>query len=85
MAARIDVGQTAQLLVLLDCADSEGAARVGSLLDELRSSLNSLPVSPVIAQIAKRITVNQSGARLKLGLELKQAELSPVLDALLGP
>ena len=85
VAARIDVGQTAQLLVLLDCADSEGAARVGSLLDELRSSLNALPLSPVIAQIAKRITVNQSGARLKLGLELKQAELSPVLDALLGP
>ena len=35
--------------------------------------------------IAKRVTLSQAGARLKLGLELNQAELSPALDLLLGP
>ena len=84
VAARVDVGQTAQLLVLLDCADSDGATRIASLLGELRSSLDALPLPPALTGIATRITVSQSGARLKLGLELKQAELSPVLDALLG-
>ncbi|HYQ25886.1 MAG TPA: hypothetical protein VER04_01665 [Polyangiaceae bacterium] len=85
VSARVDVGQTAELRVLLECADSEGAAHVSSLLGELRASLGVLPLDPALAQIAGRITVSQKGARLQLGLELKQAELSPVLDALLGP
>jgi hypothetical protein len=85
VAARLDVGQAADLLVLLDCADSEGATRIASLLSELRSSLNALPLDPALAGVAARITVSQTGPRLKLGLELNQAELSPVLDALLGP
>jgi len=84
VAARIEVQQRAELLVLLDCVDSEGATSIASLLGELRSSLDALPLDPAFAGIAKRTTVSQTGARLKLGLELNQAELSHVLDALLG-
>ncbi len=83
--ARLDVGQKADLLVLLDCADGEGAARIASLLAELRSSLDALPLDPALAGIAKRIEVSRTGARLRLGLELNQAELSATLDTLLGP
>ncbi len=85
VAARLDAGQTAHLVVLLECADSRGAASIASLLGELRSSLSALPLDPALVTIATRVTVSQIGARLKLGLELNQAELSPVLDALLGP
>jgi hypothetical protein len=82
LGARLNVGQTAQLLVLLDCADSEGAARISSLLGELQSSLNALPLDPALAAIAKRVTVSRTDARLSLQLELTPAELTPVLDAL---
>ena len=85
VGARLDVDPSAQLSVLLECADSAGATRVSSLLNELRSSLDSLPLDPALSGVAKRITLSQSGARLKLALELSQAELKPLLDQLLGP
>ncbi|HEY0469046.1 MAG TPA: hypothetical protein VGC79_32860, partial [Polyangiaceae bacterium] len=73
VGARVDVGHTVSLLVLLECADSAGATRISSLLDELRSSLKALPLDPALAGVAARIAVNQSGARLKLSLELNRA------------
>lgn len=85
VGARLDVGEKAELVVLLECADSQGATSISSLLGELRSSLDALPLDPALGGIARRIAISQTGARLKLELELNQAELSPVLDALLGP
>ena len=85
VAARIDVGQTAKLLVLLDCTNSEGAARISNLLGDLRASLRALPLDPALAGIAARVAVSQTGTRLRLALELNQTELSPALDALFGP
>ena len=82
MSLRVNVGRTAELLVLLDCAESEAASRIASLLGELRSSLDMLPLDPALKSIAKRITVEQTAASLKLQLELNQAELTPLLDAL---
>ena len=82
LGVRVDVGETAQLRVLLECADSAGAARVESLLNELRSSLGMRALAPALATIAKRITVSQTEARLRLEVELDPSELSPVLDAL---
>jgi len=79
--ARIEVGHTAQLLVLLDCADSEGATRMSSLLGELSTSLKAIPLDPRLSGIAARIKVSQSGARLKLALELNEDDLAPVLEA----
>jgi hypothetical protein len=84
VSARLNVAQRAELLVLLDCTDSEGATRLAALLGELRSSLGALPLDPALTGVATRITVNQSGARLKLQVQLSQAELSPVLDTLLS-
>lgn len=85
VSARLDLAQKAELSVLLECADSEGAQRISSLLGELRSSLDLLPFDPALTRLAKRITVSLLGTRLKLGLELSQVDLSSVLDALLGP
>lgn len=85
VSLRVNVGQAAQLLVLLDCGDDLAASRIVSLLSELRSSLDVLPLDPTLAGLAKRIAVTQAGPRLQLELELKQAELSPALDALGGP
>jgi len=85
LAARVAVADRAELRVLLDCADSEGASRVASLLGELRSSLRALPLDPALATLATRVSVVQTGPRLTLTLELNQAELAPVLDALLDP
>lgn len=82
VGARIDVGKTAQVLVLLECDDSEGATRISSWLGELRSSLELLPLDPTLVLLATRIAVNQSGASLRLSLELSEAELGPALDAL---
>lgn len=82
LGARINVTETAQLLVLLDCSDNEGAARISSLLDDLQSSLDALPLDPTLRAIAKRVSVRREDARLKLSLELTQAELAPALDAL---
>jgi hypothetical protein len=84
VGARLDVGQKAELLVLLECADSDGATGIASLLADLRSSLGALPLDPALSGIAQRIRVSQTGQRLKLELELNQAELTAVLDALLG-
>jgi hypothetical protein len=81
LAARLNVGKTAQLLVLLDCADDEGASRVASLLSELQSSLPVLPLDPALSALAKRVTISRTEARLRLELELTAAELAPVLDA----
>jgi len=64
---------------------SDIAAKIASLLGELRSSLDALPLDPALTGMAKRVTVSQTGARLKLSLGLGQSELSPLLDLLLGP
>lgn len=82
LGARVKVTDTAQLLLLLECTDSAGAERVATLLHELQSSLDVLPIDPALRAIAKRITVSQREARLSLELELTRAELSPVLAAL---
>ena len=82
VGARIDVERTAQVLVLLECDDSKGAARISSWLGELRSSLEMLPLDPALVRLATRIAVSQSGASLRLSLELSEAELGPALDAL---
>ena len=84
VAARIDVEQNAELLVLLDCIDSDGARRIASLLGELRLALSGFPLDPTLVKLAARITVTRTEARLKLALSLNQAELSAVLDLLLA-
>ena len=85
VGARIDVDRAAHLSVLLECADSEGASGVSNLLTHLRASLDAMLVDPALSTLAKRITVSQTGARLKLTLDIEQAELTPLLDHLLGP
>ena len=81
----MNVADTAQLLVLLECTDSAGAEGIATLLHELQSSLDALPLDPALRAIAKRITVSQREARLSLELELTRSELSPVLAALDPP
>lgn len=85
VAARVEVSEQASLTVLLDCADSDSAARISSLLGELRSSLAALPLDPALSGLAQRIRVSQAGVRLQLSLTLSEAELKPLLDLLLGP
>jgi hypothetical protein len=85
LGARVNVGETAQLLVLLECTNSAGAEGVATLLRDLQSSLDALPLDPALRAIAKRITFSQKEARLRLELELSRAELSPVLAALDPP
>jgi hypothetical protein len=85
VGARIDVAGAIHVTLLLECADSDGASGVSSLLGELRSSLKGLPLDPALTGLAERIAVSQTGARLRLTLELSQAELTPLLDLLLGP
>lgn len=85
LGARLNVGETAQLLVLLDCADSAGAERVATLLRDLQASLDVLPLEPSQRAIAKRIRVDQHEARLSLELELNRSELAPVLQAFEPP
>ena len=85
VGARVDAGNAVHVSVLLECTDSDGAARISSLLGELRSSLNALPVDPAVATVARRIAVSQTGARLTLSLDLETSELQPLLDLLLGP
>jgi hypothetical protein len=85
VAAHIDVSDAAHVLLLLDCTDSEGAGRVASLLSELRSSLHALPLDPALSGLAERVSVSQTGARLKLAVEPTQAELNALLGLLLGP
>lgn len=85
VAARVDGGHEARLEVLLDCADSDSAARISSLLGELRGSLGALPLDPALSSAAQRIRVAQVGARLTLTLTASPSELTPLLDLLLGP
>lgn len=82
VGATMNVGQTAQLRILFECADSDAAARVATLLGELQSALDALPLDPALKTIAKRITVERTEARLHLELALNQAELIPLLDLL---
>jgi hypothetical protein len=82
LGARMNVAENAQLSILLDCADSAGAERIATLLRELQSSLDILPLDPTLRTIAKRITLSQNEARLRLELELNRAELTPVLEML---
>lgn len=81
LGARVNVAETARLLVLLECSDSAGAERIATLLRDLQSSLDALPLDPALRAIAKRITLGQKEARLSLELELSRAELAPVLTA----
>jgi hypothetical protein len=69
-------------LVLLECTDSEGAERIATLLRELQSSVDALPLDPALRTLAKRIVLAQKEARLSLELELNRTELAPVLAAL---
>jgi len=85
VGAHVDVSDTAHVLLLLDCTDSEGAGRVAGLLNELRSSLHGLPLDPALSGLAERISVSQTGARLKLAVEPTRAELNALLGLLLGP
>lgn len=82
LGMRLNVERTAQLRVLLECADSEAGARISNLLRELQSSVDALPLDPALSTMAKRVTVSQSAARVRLELEIAQAELVPLLDAL---
>jgi len=82
IGARMEVGKTAELLVLLECEDSEGATRISSWLTDLRASLGRLPLDPTLVGLASRIAVSPNGASLKLSLDLSEAELGPALDAL---
>jgi hypothetical protein len=82
LAARVNVGKTAMLRVLLDAADSAGAVQIAGLLDELRSSFDAQALGPELMALAKRITVSRSEARLTLELELNPAELALLLDLL---
>ena len=85
VGARVDVASDVRLLVLLECTDSASAGQIATLLGELRSSLDALPLDPALSGMAKRVSVSQTGARLKLGLGLEQSELTPLLSLLLGP
>lgn len=85
VGAHIDVSDTAHVQLLLDCTDSDGAGRVASLLSELRSSLHALPLDPALSGLAERVSVSQTGARLKLAVDPTEAELSALLGLLLGP
>ena len=85
VGASVDTGNAVHVSVLLDCTDSDGASRISSLLSELRSSLDALPVDPALAHVARRIAVSQTSARLTLSLNLAPSELQPLLDLLLGP
>jgi len=80
--ARMNVDKTAELRILLECADSDGASRIASLLGELQAALDAWPLDPALKSIAKRITVKRTEARLRLDLTLNQAELIPLLDLL---
>jgi hypothetical protein len=85
VGARVLVSDSAHVLLLLDCTDSDGAARISSLLSELRSSLHALPLNPALSALASRVSVSQTGARLKLAVDPEQAELSALFALLLGP
>jgi len=85
IAARLDLGRTTSLSVLLACASNDGAARLASWLVQLRSSLGGLIPSPELARLAERVTIRQAGPRLELGLMLSQAELQVLAAQLLGP
>jgi hypothetical protein len=85
VGAHIDVGDSLRVLLLLDCADSEGAARMARLLSELRGSLHALPLDPALSGLAERVSVSQTGGRLKLAVDPTAAELNALLGLLLGP
>ena len=85
VAIRGDVARTLHATVLLDCTNSEAAQQVSNVLAELRRSLRAFPLDPALSRAAERIVVSLSEARLKLTLELDQAELTTLLDLLGGP
>ncbi|MET0792277.1 MAG: hypothetical protein ABW061_12210 [Polyangiaceae bacterium] len=85
VGAHIDVSETAHVLLLLDCADSEGASRIKSLLGELRASLHALPLDPALSGLAERVSVSQTGAQLTLVVDPTPSELTALLGSLLGP
>jgi hypothetical protein len=85
VGARIDVRGSGHAQVVLDCSDSEGARRALRLLSELRSSLHALPLDPALSGLAERVSVSQTGARLKLAVAPTRAELDALFELLLGP
>ena len=85
VGALVVVAEGVHVLLLLDGADADGATRIARLLTELRASLHALPLDPALSGLAERVTVSQTGARLKLTVDPSPAELTALLGLLLGP
>jgi hypothetical protein len=85
VGVRVALDDTPRGRVLLDCADSAGAARLASLLDELRTSARDLPWIRRFFGLIQRVSVTSAGARLQLAIEPTRAELDALLGLLLGP
>lgn len=85
LAMRVDFDRAAQITVLLDCDDGDGAEQVANLARELRGSASALPLDAALLGAAARVRITRSETRLRLDLELSQAELGAMLDLLLGP
>ncbi|HEY4105018.1 MAG TPA: hypothetical protein VGM44_14065 [Polyangiaceae bacterium] len=82
LGARIELDRDARVSVLVDYADAANADDVKALLEQLQTSLASLPLDPILSGAARRVLVGEEGARLRLSLTLTQAELEALLDSL---
>ena len=85
LGARLDLSEELRVLLLLECADDASAAKIVALLEPLRSALRALPLDPALRGVAERIVTSREGARVRLGLTLRRAELEAALDLTLGP
>ncbi len=84
IAFRLDVGRTLHATALLDCDDAPSANEIRALLERMRGSLSLVPLDPVLAALARRVTLSVNERRLRLELELSEAELEALLGATLG-
>ena len=82
IAARLDLGQTLRVSALFECGDAKSAAEIQALLEQLRSSLATIPLDPALTALARRVAISPQDRRLRLELELNEAELRGLLDAL---
>jgi len=85
LGARLIVTSDVRVSVLLQCADADGAARVASLIADMRTSLGSLAFARALRDAAGRIELSPAGAELRLSLTLSQNDLAALFDALSGP